>query len=471
MNRYDYSLSDFSLDRAEIRFTADTAMKNCAIITDGKRPRISSIWGHEEIARLPMEGLRAAFTDSKGTTFFVCGDTVYSTADFRHFERRGQIGSQQGYVSFAESQSQNTAEVFLYFTDGVSLWRANTLSASPVENLNSHLPRVNGTYEIAVPSFLSFYQHRLLMTCKNSNQWFFSLLDPDSKERIFGDSNLNFYSTETRADRLLRVMATDMIYLFGERTVEVWKPTGSDTDPYISNTATNFGVGTAYPLSITDYHNDIYFVATDNHLYQLSGGQMRKISSGDMSSYFNAQIAGAFPIHTNRSRHIAFKRINADAVLYNPKNETFTLAPALNDIRAAFWLGGEFNGVADSGVISRQAETALAYNGDALIREIKTPIVFPDSKIRVRLFEFAFTASFISKDAAGGTDNQVFVSMSPNGGLTWSEPRTVELDSNEGERKLYAFGMAHNVQFKITCSNKQMLDIHRITILYDVSER
>ena len=68
-------------------------------------------------------------------------------------------------------------------------------------------------------------------------------------------------------------------------------------------------------------------------------------------------------------------------------------------------------------------------------------------------------------------DYQAFVQMSPDGGMTWGEPRAVMLDSSDGIIRLYAFGTASNVQFKITCSTKQMLNVHRITLLYDVARR
>jgi hypothetical protein len=475
VKRYDYRSLDFSLDRAEIRFSADTAIKNCVIITDSKRPRISSMWGHdpEFTFPLPVGGLRSAFTDSKGITYFVCGNTIYSTRQERGFENiveRGILATSQGHISWAESQSRNIENVYLYFTDGLNLYRINTVNQGErIQNLVSHLPYVNGKAELAIPNFLSFYQHRLLMTCKNSNQWFFSEIDPDSKERIFGTENLNFYSTETRADKLLRVIATDVIYLFGERTVEVWQPTGNDVHPYMSNTATNFGIGTIYPLSVIDYHNDVYFVATDNHIYGLSGGRMQKISAGDLSYYFSEQISGCFALQTNRGRYLAFKQVNTDTVLFNPLNNTFTLAPALNAIRSSFWLDGEFNGIADHSTITRQKETALAYNEDALIREIKTPIVFPDTKILARCLEFSFTISPLASHDE--RDNQIFISMSPDGGKTWRETRKRTLTSNNGIVREYAFGWGHNIQFKIVCSNKQMLDIHRICLFYDTEDR
>jgi hypothetical protein len=422
--------------------------------------------------------MRSAFADSRGRTYFVCGRDIYSTADFKQFSHRGQIATSQGFISWAESSSRDVASAYLYFTDGTSLWRIDTLNASKsAENLDSHLPYVNGSSEIrAQPKYIAFYQHRLLMTCENSNQWWYSEINPDSREHIFGEDSLNFYSTETRADRLLRVMATDLVYLFGERTVEVWQPTGNNEDPFVSNTATNFGIGTFCPQSVIDYRNAVYFAGTDNCLYSLTGGQMRRVSSGDTGSFFDDLIETAFPLQTNRSRYLVFKRVPKDgkpndAVLYNPSNDTLTLAPALNGVKASFWLEGEFSGIADGQAVSRQKETALAYSGDALVREVNTPIMFPGSRILVRRFEFSFTISPLASESENERDNQIFVRMSRDGGLSWTESRTVKVTSNQGICRLYGFGWAHGLQFKIVCSNKQMLDMHRMTVFYDLTAR
>lgn len=470
MNRYDYKFPEFSLDRAEVRYSADTAIKNCVIITDAKKPRISSIWGNEKLADLPIGNCRSAFTDSNGTTYFICGNRIYSTTNFKAFNDRGQIGTEQGSISWAESQSQNTAFVYLYFTDSVNLYRINILSPqTPNILINDYLPPVNGKAEIAVPRYLSYYQHRLLMTCVNSNQWFYSEVDPDTKgkDEMF-NGGLNFYTTETKADKLHRIMATDMIYLFGERTTEVWQPTGNYQNPFVSNTATNFGVGTTQPQSIIDHQNNVYFVGTDNCLYILTSGRMHKISFGDLNFYFEGLITHAFPLQTNNNRFVVFKRQKADPILFNPANSTFTLIPALDNFLSSFWLDGEYNGLAGLTVASKQNQTALAYSGDALVREIKTPIVFPDSRVFINQFEFNYTINPLA-NPENPEDNQIFVSHSPNGGQTWSEPRTITVASNQGIIRLYGFGWAHNLQFKITCSNKQMLDIHRMTIFYDIT--
>jgi|GEM_PF-3790488 len=468
LQRYEYDLTKFVLNRTDVRYAYDTLLDNMV----PQNEDLASLWGSTEYAVPPGQAaIRAVFTDSKGTIYAVKGNKVLSF-ESGVWRERGETVTDNGNITFVESQNPTDIKTYIYFCDGTYLYRLNRgNAAATAENISAHLPDVGNmtTQTPAQAAFITYYQHRLILTCGNSDKWFYSRLNPDavdfndSSEPLFPSLNYNF--SETQADPPRRVIATDLIYVLGERTTEVWQSTGRDDKAFTSNTASNFLIGTAEPYSAATYMNKVFFVGTDKSIYMLDSGSLRKVSSQGYNFYLQPRIHNSFPLYINYQRHIVFKRQNAFPLLFNP--ETFALVECSNFEKAvgSFWLGGEFNGFATSEKLFQNDISMAVMDSLPMRRYIKTPILWPDNKIIVQSLEIQYACDPLPNVSKPG-NYSVFVHMSMDGGLHYSEKRKFVVDKNQDIKKFYGWGIAHNPQFIIEFSIHSKLLIKRIAIFY-----
>jgi len=469
LQRYEYDLSKFVLNRTDVRYAYDTLLDNMV----PQNADLASLWGSREYAKLNKQAsIRAVFTDSKGTHYVVVGNEITSYANGR-WEARGTIVTDSGNITFVESQNPTDIMTFIYFCDGAYLYRLNRGNPiALVENISGQLPDVGTINHIekAQATFISYYQHRLILTCGNSDKWFYSKLNPDNDDGTPLFPTLNFNFSETQADPPSRVIATDLVYVLGERTVEVWQPTGNFENAFTSNTASNFLIGTSEPYSVATYLNKVFFVGTDKGIYLLNSGSLQKVSNPGYDFYLQPRIYGAFPIYINYQRHIVFKRQGAYPLLFNP--ETFYMVESSNFERVvdSFWLAGEFNGFATTEKLYQTDSVSFGMENMPMRRKIKTPILWPDNKIIIQSMELQYACDPLP-DASRPDNYAVFVRMSHDGGLHKSEWRKFAVSKNQGIKKFYGWGMAHNPQFEIKISIHSKLLIKRLAIFYKLLEK
>jgi len=475
LQRYEYDLSKFVLNRTDVRFAYDTLLDNMV----PQNGDLASLWGSREYASgidLSSGAIRATFTDSKGVLYVVAGNKIQSY-DGQKWNDRGTINTTSGNLTFVESQNPKDINTYIYFCDGTYLYRIDRFSdIGRAQDISKHLPDVgNMTTQIqAQAAFITYYQHRLILTCGNSDKWFYSEVNPDgidlSNEATPLFPALNYKFSETQADPPRRVMATDLIYVLGERTVEVWQPTGNFADPFASNTQNNFLIGTNEPYSAVAYLNKVFFVATDSDIYMLDSGSLAKASNPGYNFYLRQLIYNAFPVCINYQRHIVFKRQGAYPLLFNP--ETFSLVECSNFENAisSFWLDGEFKGFATAGKLYHTDSEAANVENLPMRRLIKTPILFPDNRIIMQSLEVQYACD-TPPDNFNADDYQMFVCMSKDGGLNKSERRKYVIKKNQGIAKFYGWGMAHNPQFIIEFSIHAKLLIKRIAIFYKLLKK
>lgn len=97
-------------------------------------------------------------------------------------------------------------------------------------------------------------------------------------------NGLNFATAESNADDLIRVFVFDQIlYLFGEKTIEPWYNSGVGSPPFdrIEGGIIPVGLGAIYSVAHDD--KNIYFLGDDNAVYTIRGTNERKISDSSIS--------------------------------------------------------------------------------------------------------------------------------------------------------------------------------------------
>jgi len=100
---------------------------------------------------------------------------------------------------------------------------------------------------------------------------------------------LNYATAESNADDLLRAYAFDqLLYLFGNKTLEVWWNSGVGSPPFDRMEGAIMQIGLAAIHSVS--HNDefMYCLSDDNHVYRVKGASKEPVDSAAIHSEVSA---------------------------------------------------------------------------------------------------------------------------------------------------------------------------------------
>ncbi len=116
---------------------------------------------------------------------------------------------------------------------------------------------------------------RILFTQEGTDQiWWSDIFAPSS---VLG---LAFASAETFEDNLVRVVADHReLWLFGQTTIEVWRPTTDPAQPFARIGDLVLQKGTLSPYSIVQADNTLFWVGQDAIVYRAEGAGFVRISN------------------------------------------------------------------------------------------------------------------------------------------------------------------------------------------------
>lgn len=187
-------------------------------------------------------GWRGLFPASNGTTYGVCGSSVYAIASDWTLTLLGDISSTTGQVSMVDNAN------FLLIVDGSSSGATVDLSD-------------NTFAEITDSAFLGgntvgFVDGFLVLNVPDTREWYISLND-----EITFDAT-DFASKSAYSDKLVGIGVTKRyIYLMGAQTVEVWFNAGDPTFPFERLPGVFMQHGCAAVNSIAQMDGEIYWLA------------------------------------------------------------------------------------------------------------------------------------------------------------------------------------------------------------------
>lgn len=139
-------------------------------------------------------------------------------------------------------------------------------------------------------------------------------------------SGLNAAGAEVKPDKLVRAYVYDqLIYLFGEKSVERWYNTGTGSPPVARYQGQLTEVGCSSAQSIANTANYVYWLGDDRSIWRERGGAAEKISS--------SAIANAIEGYTAVSDSYAFvftlQGMEFYAITFPAENKTFCLNETL----------------------------------------------------------------------------------------------------------------------------------------------
>lgn len=377
----------------------------------------------------------------------------------------GQVKNSSEFVTFAESQEQGTTNVKGFVCDGTLIYeweiRAEDSAVASSYAEIGYIPYVNGSAtEKAVPANITYYNYRLIMTCKNSNQWFYSGLN----DSIFNDAD--WYTSEFKNDRTIKAVSNGgSIWLLNNNSLEIWTRSGDATDPFTTPMGNQHNIGLASIQGTAQLDADIYWIGNGDTstagIFKGTGtGNVSRISTPGIEIIINAwkyrSQTKAFAYRLNGCSFIVFTSVNDDqTIAYCVETGKWSERSTSNNGYVHYWdviytaIGNDgvmYFGTANSNNLCKfNSNLALDHNGYPITREYSSPI-FIDNLQR-------FVIRQIKLDIECGTgpsyidEPEVYLQVSRDAGKTWGERRMLQL-GKRGQYKTqvrsFGFGVARD---------------------------
>lgn len=362
----------------------------------------------------PVRGLHRMNMNSAATLFMVTGNDLYEVDLNGAGTLRGSAGTitGTGFVSMASNQND---ELVIVNSSGTGwLWDDSTLATWASHDADFTADATNVT----------FLHQYIIWGKKNTGQVFASDLN-DAKTQ----NALSFATAEAADDNVVWVYAFgDNLWVFGEHSLEVWY--NAATSPFAFarlGGAVSSDIG-GVANTVADIDNSICWLAQDGIIYRAVGLQPARISTHaveflirDWTNYY------AFAYKDEGHAFYALGA-NEGCVVYDMttglwhERESFTVGR---------WRANNYANVYDKHLvgdhlIGRIYEMSLSNFADgtnALQRRAITPPIHDDGR-RVSMGEIQvhFEAG-VGLTSGQGSDPQVVLEHSDDGGKTWSNER------------------------------------------------
>ena len=290
-------------------------------------------------------------------------------------------------------------------------------------------------------------------------------------------------SAESTPDNLLRPYAFNQwVYMFGERTIEPFydKGTGSPPLARIDNAIMQKGLGGFYTIANTD--QAMYFLADDSNVYQIIQSQLTKISPSSIVNSIkssNKDTATAYTISQNGIDYYILWFASGLTYAYAEQlGEWFNLSSGVDD---APYLASSYARVYGLDVCAdyRTADlvTLSMDDYDDLGETIQRVRVLPPftsidaglpygKRLLMSKIKFALQTG-VGIVTGQGSDPQIMVQYSLDGGETWSTERWIEIGRmgkyliNAEYWEMVSF---YEITFKITVSDPVFCSLHTASI-------
>lgn len=355
------------------------------------------------------------FANMAGVLYVVSGGTLYDVTS------TGLATALGGTIAGSQVVSMDTNGTQLVIVNGTSGYIYTT---------------VGGLQLITDPDFfaantVTFFDQRFVFDKANSNQFFIC-------ESLDGTSfdPLAIASAEARPDYVKAVVLNQQILLvFGDKTIEPWQDVGAPNFPFerIPGVVIERGLLGAHALCKAD--NTIFFLGENRILYRLDGLKPTRVSNHgietEWQSYATVSDAFLFAYHFNGHE---FVNVTFPS---QPSTWVFDISSGLPHERDsrdlhnnsyARWRGNchiniygkDLIGDAFTGKIGYLDNTTYTEYGNTMQGLAASPPIHSDRK-RVFMPRFELDVeSGVGLASGQGSDPQIMLDYSDDGGRTWS---------------------------------------------------
>lgn len=287
-----------------------------------------------------MPDIEVPFANQEGASLVAqnSGETLINmfseieTSGRKKLLRRQRVGTNiEEFILQGENRGIERFQSFHYIIRGPYLYRYDGTTLITLGTLSSEVGRCtmifddNGNVMIADGLYGYLYDGVSLTTVSFDQpigtlayQGGFGIFNVPGTDQFyitglndFGSIDpLDFATAESEPDALVRVFIDhNELWLFGERTVEIWQLTGGADFPFARFTNAQIERGCAAPFSVAAEDNTIFWLADDGIVYRADGYRPQRVSNHTIER----EIA-AIPVDV---------RAKGDALVYNQDGNKF----------------------------------------------------------------------------------------------------------------------------------------------------
>lgn len=468
--------------------------------------------------------LRGHFIDSHGNIYISVGSELFRSEVDAFGERQAPVKMQtmdngapvnfsftsmEGKVTFCESSVKPTV---VFCCDGKYIYLWNTeqpandnggerapymVCALYMPNMKSNgtdgvqpsmmqyirqsglVPGLTAEYgdnsQIAWAGSICWFDNKLVMRQSGKTTVWLSCTDP---AQFFRDPTLDFtnpqsgfplwnswYSSTNSSDTLVDIASfKGQLYFINDRSIEVWGRTGNEDSPIQSNTTQVIHFGGRSPLIVED---ELYLICRDSIGHEFIGSftdKFTRLSNPEIEQRLGKPID--LQLISQRHENFLYVRCKKDSgFLYrqgrwsswkNPTQEPRPVVASIMDDVA----------VALNGILLRFDEgkrtTNNGFNLDRYIRD-----GFEQFQRRV-IFRRVYVVCDTGKvDLGAGTNRDIYVALSTNRGLNFSQRRYRTLGKSGQNDKVIEWrnlGSGNSVLLEIGTSSANILQIYDLGI-------
>lgn len=351
---------DKGLNQGLSTFSGDRQSVNCfPVLTPGERSpaQLVSIPGGDVINSCsPSEGTgcRGLWVASTGpategnisTLYGVYGNTLFRIKRNGAFVKVGSLMSSSKLVSFAENQDQTKTQTQGFVCDGVTVytWDLKAEDADlPSSYQEATLPYVNGSStERAMASYISYNAYRLILTCSNSIQWYFSDLNSSNFD------SASFESSESNPDQTVRAINHGgNVWVFSRYSYDIFTPTFNADDPFDVGSGASGKIGCSNGDTISTVGDYIFWMGqgetSDNSIYMatVSGG-IKEISDPGIKNIlqkwqYQAYSKGMAFSDRGHTFYAITSTMDDQTLVYDVNTEQWHIRSSSNDGKLHYW--------------------------------------------------------------------------------------------------------------------------------------
>lgn len=440
---------------------------NCFLELDSASPRAPiALYGTPGTVlqfTLPTSPVRGCIADIT-YSYWVAGNTVYKVDTSNAVTSLGTIGSSTGTVSMAF----NGTEILL--VDGISGWLITAGVLAQITDVD--FP--NGVTRS------TFQDGYFIVTGKSGSQQFFI---NEVAYAGSGWNGLDFASAEGSPDNTIGVISDHReLWLFGSNSAEVWVNTGNSDFPFQRSGNTFIEHGCAAAATVAKADNTVFWLGTDDRgsgiVWRADGYTPMRVSTHAIEKLLASCTLSAATAFTYQQEGHIFYVLNLPeaSVVYDAAtqqwHERAWMDPSTGVLSrwrqdcCVFFNNQHFVGDYDSGKVCTLDLDINTDAGDS-IKRLRSTISNENLQLRM-FYEYLQVDMETGIGNASGSDPQLMMRFSDDGGHTWSNLRTVSLGTvgqYNARAKFARLGSGRNRVFEVS-----MTDDAKFVVLGAVAE-
>ena len=419
--------------------------------------------GLEEFATIGGGSIRNGIASTAGRAFFVSGQDFYEVFTDGTSTNHGSLNTQTGRVSIAENALQ------VIVVDGTDGWIFTKATDNWAQIVDADFPTCS----------VVTYQDGYFIVVEDDTQnfWISGINDGTSW------GSLDFTAVESSPDNLTSVISDNgNLWLLGNRSVEVYQNTGAAAFPFERIAGAIIQTGCAGKFTVQKFDNTIAWLGVDEQgsgvVWLANGYSAQRISTQAIEKIINTadDFTDSFAWVYHEQGHIFYClqiRGLETTLVYDGAtqqwHERMYKDPVTNTRQLhrgschVFFAQKNLVGDRESGKIYDLDLEHYDDDGDEMIRER----ISPHLQNEKRLLSFASfeldTEVGVGLNAGQGSDPQIMLQYSDDGGRTWSSELWTSLGKigEYNNRVVWRqLGQARDRVFKVRVSDPVFVQIN-----------